>query len=116
MENFEFAISLILMLVVTVDVAVAYLLARGAVKSNYSILALNERAFVALSQATSGIMLGVLGANRIFSLNLPNEVVLVVLSLALIIQATPGFVWLTLYLTHKFGGGNGTNPVDESKG
>lgn len=102
MDTFSLIISAILMLVVLVDVSVAFLLARGAVRSNYSILALNERAFVALSQATSGFMLGILGANRIFGWHLPNDVVLVILSFALIIQATPGFVWLALYLGHKF--------------
>lgn len=105
METFELIISAILMLVVGVDLSVAYLLARGAVRSNYSILALNERAFVALSQATSGLLLAFLGANRIFGWHIDNALALVVLSLALLVQATPGFVWLTLYLSHKFGAG-----------
>ena len=112
MENFQLVISLILMLVVVVDVLVAFLLARGAVRSNYSILALNERAFVALSQALSGSMLGILGANRIFGWHLDNAIVLVVLSLALLIQATPGFVWLGLYLSHKFQGGDDTRKIN----
>lgn len=102
MEEIRTIVSIILMLVVTVDLTVAYLLIRGAVRSNYSILALNERAFVALSQAASGIMLGILGANRIFGWQFNDLTVLVILSIALIIQATPGFVWLALFLSHKF--------------
>ncbi len=103
MDTFEQIVSLILVGVVATDLAAAFLLLRGAVRSDYSIVALNERAFVALSQAISGVTLAALGVNRLLGFHWSVELVLVLLSTALIIQALPGFIWVMLYLFGKFG-------------
>ena len=103
MDFFEHVVSLILIGVVVTDLAAAFLLLRGAVRSDYSIVALNERAFVALTQAISGITLASLGVNRLLGLHWDVAVVLAMLSFALIIQALPGFIWVMLYLLGKFG-------------
>jgi hypothetical protein len=103
MDLFEQIISLILIGVVATDLAAAFLLLRGAARSDYSIVALNERAFVALTQAVSGVILALLGVNRLLGWHWSTEVALVMLSVALVTQALPGFVWVSLYLFGKFG-------------
>lgn len=102
MDTFEQIISLILIGVVVTDLSAAWLLLRGAVRSDYSIIALNERAFVAVTQGVSGIVLASLGVNRLLNYHWPVELVLVLLSFALVLQALPGFVWVVLYLFGKF--------------
>ena len=102
MDTFSFIISVMLVVFIATDLLAAALLFRGAARSSYSIIALNERALVATLQATSGLLLGILGANRIFEWHLPVEVVLVMLSVAVLLQALPSIVWLGLYFRHKF--------------
>lgn len=102
MDMFQSIVSLLLTVFVITDISAAYLLTHTAARSNYSLTALNERAFVSVVQAISGSMLGLLGANRIIGLHFPTEVVLVVLSTAVLLQASPAVAWLWLYFRHKF--------------
>ena len=103
MDTFTFIVSALLVFFVATDLLAAFLLFRGAAKSDYSIIALNERAIVATLQAASGVLLGVLGANRIFGWHIPAELALVLISAAVVLQAMPSVVWLWLYFKHKFG-------------
>lgn len=102
MDEFRYFISILLIFFVFTDIAAAVLLFTKAVQSHYSLIALNERAGVAVLQAISASLLGVLGANRIFDWHLSEEVVLITISTALILQAIPSIMWLALYLGHKF--------------
>lgn len=103
MDTFTFVVSILITLFVISDVAAAYLLLTTAAKSAYSLVALNERAFVATVQATSGTLLGILGANRIFDWHMHEVPVLLILSAAILLQAMPSLVWLWLFFRNKFG-------------
>jgi hypothetical protein len=113
MDLFETVISILLMAFIITDISAAYLLVRGAARSSYSILALNERAFVASVQGVSATMLGMLGANRIFGWHWSSEFALFVLSVAILIQASPSIIWLWLYLTNRFNSDGGVKEKSE---
>lgn len=102
MDTFTFVVSVLLTFFVITDIAAAFLLFTKAVQSHYSLIALNERAGVAIIQAVSASFLGILGANRILDWHLSEPLVLVLLSTALIIQAMPSVIWLFLYFGHRF--------------
>lgn len=103
MDAFTYFISALLIAFVSTDISAAWLLLRGAAKASYSLVALNERATVAALQATSGALLGLLGANRILEWHMHEAPVLIMLSLAMLLQAMPSIIWLSLYFKHKFG-------------
>ena len=103
MDAFTYIISALLVFFVITDITAAWLLFRGATKASYSLIALNERAVVASLQATSGIILGILGANRILNWSLSEPFVLISLSVAMLLQAMPSLIWLILYFKKKFG-------------
>lgn len=104
METITIFISLFLMIVVIFDLTASFLLIKGATETDYSITALNERAFVAANQGAAALLLAILGANRIFDWHLPEVVVLLILSAALMIGSLPSMVWLFLYFTGRFRG------------
>lgn len=102
MDTFRLIVSILLLFFFITDVAAAYLLTKTTARANYSLVALNERAFVATIQSASAFLLAALGANRIFGWNFSDEVALIAISAALLLQAVPSIVWLYLFLRHKF--------------
>lgn len=107
MDTFTTVVSFLLTIFVTTDLAAAYLLLRTSASADYQLIALNERAFVASVQAVSGSLLGILGANRIIPLHFGGDWVLVILSTAVLLQAVPAIIWLSLYFLHRFGNDKG---------
>lgn len=97
-EAFTFIVSLLLIMFVVIDLAVAYLLTKSKRASRGIYPALNERTLIAQTSLLSGVLLATLGVNRIMELGFTSPMVLVILSIALVIKSTPSIIWL-FYLT-----------------
>lgn len=102
MDTLSLIVSILLVVFLITDIAAAYLLTKTSAKVHYSLIALNERAFVATVQAISASGLALLGMNRIFNWHIGEPLVLIILSASLLLQATPSIVWLFLYFRNKF--------------
>lgn len=112
--NFFDITAVFLIGVLFIKLLVAYYLTYGMVRADFRIVALNERAFVGMTSAVSGVFWGLLGANRLFNWNFQNETALTIISMALFVQALPSFVWLYLYSTNRFKETGEIKPRSES--
>lgn len=98
--------GVLMLILLFVNVTVAYLLSRGVIDSKRSVPALNERAFTAVTKSISVAILNILVANRAFDWHWPPEAAVGLLVIATLITSASPIGWLWLYFTNKFGNGN----------
>ena len=95
-------IGLLIIAMFFVNALAAYLLVRGVKRANGVIVALNERAFIAVTKTISVGLLSIVSANRVFNWHWPDEAVLGLLLVSLLISSMNSIWWLWLYFTHRF--------------